>query len=331
MKYEALIFARQSIDPHKWDDFIHGSSQGCLYVLCHYMDIISPDWQAVIVSDEKGWVAVMPFNIQRKKGFIFSIQPILSQYWGIYYNSAVFSGNYEKYSFIRSVTLEILNTLPSVDYFQYSFSPECDYTLPFHWKKYSLYFRYTYYLDLSPDEEKMWKNLDSPLQRQIKKALKNEISAEKTTDYSFLLSLMNKNVTGGKDIVGTSNKKKVLETLKEIAEKLIETQSGFLYLCKDRQQNVISAGLFGYYQNKCIYLAGAFEPDTTNSGAMSLMMWTAIREAASHDRLLFDFEGSMIENVERFFRKFGAYPVRYPEIIYNNLPFYIKWITKLKS
>lgn len=331
MKYGARIFTKEAIDPQKWDDFIHHSSQGCLYVQYWYMELVSPEWQAVIVSDEKGWVAVMPLNMLRKKGFTFSVQPILSQYWGIYYNADDFGGNYEKYSFIRSLTTEILKVLPRSDYFQYSFAPEWEYALPFYWKNYSLHFRYTYWLELCPQEEVLWKKMDSPLQRQIKKALKSELRVEKSNDTGILISLLSKNVSGGKDLIGTSNKKEVLEILKKIAEKLIEKQCGFLYITKDTQQNILSAGLYGYYQKKCIYLAGALEPESANSGAMALMMWTAVRESANQHYSVFDFEGSMIENVERFFRKFGAYPVVYPEIIYNNLPFYIRWITKLKS
>jgi len=37
-----------------------------------------------------------------------------------------------------------------------------------------------------------------------------------------------------------------------------------------------------------------------------------------------DFDGSMIEPVERFFRGFGAYPVRYSNFTLNRLPWPLK-------
>ena len=50
---------------------------------------------------------------------------------------------------------------------------------------------------------------------------------------------------------------------------------------------------------------GGGNPDLRNSGAQSLCMWEAIKFASSLN-LSFDFEGSMIEPIERFFRNFGA-------------------------
>jgi hypothetical protein len=47
------------------------------------------------------------------------------------------------------------------------------------------------------------------------------------------------------------------------------------------------------------------DPDLRNSGAMSLLVWEALRFAATVTER-FDFEGSVIEPVERFFRAFGG-------------------------
>ena len=57
--------------------------------------------------------------------------------------------------------------------------------------------------------------------------------------------------------------------------------------------------------NSAYYLMGGGDPELRNSGATSLCMWAAIRHAATVTQC-FDFEGSMIEQVERFFRGFGA-------------------------
>ena len=50
---------------------------------------------------------------------------------------------------------------------------------------------------------------------------------------------------------------------------------------------------------------GGSDPNLRNSGAMSLCMWEAIKFASTKTKK-FDFEGSMIESVERYFRAFGA-------------------------
>lgn len=55
---------------------------------------------------------------------------------------------------------------------------------------------------------------------------------------------------------------------------------------------------------------GGGDPALRNSGATSLCMWEAIRFAATVTKS-FDFEGSMIEPVERYFRAFGAIQTPY--------------------
>jgi hypothetical protein len=53
------------------------------------------------------------------------------------------------------------------------------------------------------------------------------------------------------------------------------------------------------------YLGGGGDPALRSSGAGSLLMWELIKESAKHVPA-FDFEGSMLPGVERYFRNFGG-------------------------
>ena len=55
------------------------------------------------------------------------------------------------------------------------------------------------------------------------------------------------------------------------------------------------------------YLLGGSDAELRGSGAMSAVIWAAIEDAARR-RTGFDFEGSMLPGVERFFRAFGGVP-----------------------
>ncbi len=55
------------------------------------------------------------------------------------------------------------------------------------------------------------------------------------------------------------------------------------------------------------------DPDLRSSGALSLLMHEAIQFAATVTQR-FDFEGSMHEPIERFFRNFGATPKQYFQV-----------------
>lgn len=66
-------------------------------------------------------------------------------------------------------------------------------------------------------------------------------------------------------------------------------------------------------ENSAYYLMGGGNPELRTSGATSLVMWEAIKFASDVTKH-FDFEGSMLEPVERFFRAFGAEQVPYFQI-----------------
>ena len=91
--------------------------------------------------------------------------------------------------------------------------------------------------------------------------------------------------------------------------------------CLDRQARKIliaedpngrhHAGVYLVWDaNSAYYLMGGSDPELRSSGATSLCMWEALRFAATVTQR-FDFEGSMIEPIERYFRAFGARQVPY--------------------
>jgi lipid II:glycine glycyltransferase (peptidoglycan interpeptide bridge formation enzyme) len=99
----------------------------------------------------------------------------------------------------------------------------------------------------------------------------------------------------------------------EIYEKLKTKDSCKAWIAKDEKGNPIASLLLVWDDESAYYLAGAVDPDNKNTGAMSLLMWTAILFSSSVTNA-FNFEGSMIEPVERFFRSFGAKQTPYFEI-----------------
>jgi hypothetical protein len=68
--------------------------------------------------------------------------------------------------------------------------------------------------------------------------------------------------------------------------------------------------LFVWDQERVYYLVGGNDPDLRSTGGSSLVLWDGIRLAGSLG-LRFDFEGSMIKPIEKFFRGFGGPPEPY--------------------
>ena len=93
----------------------------------------------------------------------------------------------------------------------------------------------------------------------------------------------------------------------------------------DHRHNIHSVAYFIWDNHSVYYLMGGSNPSLRNSGAASLLMWEGIIFAIKNNKQ-FNFEGSMHEHIERFFRAFGAEQTPYYKISKINSP-----LIKLKN
>ena len=98
-----------------------------------------------------------------------------------------------------------------------------------------------------------------------------------------------------------------------LASSLINAGKGKILGAKTKDGQVSAAILFGWDSESVYYVSGAADPKFRSSGVLSLLLWEGIK-LASEKGLTFNFEGSMIESIERYFRSFGAEQVPYYEI-----------------
>ncbi len=83
-----------------------------------------------------------------------------------------------------------------------------------------------------------------------------------------------------------------------------KNQSLSLY-AKDQFENIHAAIYLVWDKNTMYYIIGASDPEYRNSQANLFLIYEAMK-IAHNKKLNFDFEGSMNESIESFFRQFGA-------------------------
>jgi hypothetical protein len=83
-----------------------------------------------------------------------------------------------------------------------------------------------------------------------------------------------------------------------------------IFIAEDDQGRRHAGVYMVWDENSAYYLMGGGDPALRNGGAASLCMWEAVKYASTVARS-FDFEGSMLESVERFFRGGGAVQMPY--------------------
>jgi hypothetical protein len=306
-----------TLDPDAWDRFVGASPQGSLYALHGYATAVRPDWEAWIVADQEGWQAVMPFCANRRWGLRSLPQPMFTQYWGVLFRPMPELALREQLYLKRDILQLLIRQMEDFHLIVQNFSPRFDYGAPFHWAGFQLFQRYTYLLDLRPGTDALYAQLQSDLPRKIRRA--RQQMTVRPGSIEDLTALMEANQQAGRDITGGAVS---YDAMRHMLGYLIRTGTGGILTASGRE----AALAYSHFGKQTLYLMGAFDPEQSRSNGMSLLMWELIRQAVAHGSDQLDFEGSMIEGVEGFFRKFGAYPVPYLQIRRNRLPLLIRWM-----
>ena len=166
---------------------------------------------------------------------------------------------------------------------------------------------YTYILESGSDNDEVWQGLLPKIRTDIKKA-RRSVTISEHNDVAILLNQIDKTFRRQSKTRNYSD-----ETVIRLDNVLKERSQRLLLVAKDEQERVHAAAYFVWDGNAMHYLLGGGDPDLRSSGATSLLLWHGIQVAVEKN-LSFNFEGSMVEGIERFFRAFGAKQVPYLRI-----------------
>ncbi len=268
-----------------------------------------------VVLEEKGGevIGFLPYVIKKKSGFILIDLPSLTPYGGIWIKYPEGQKYTSSLSYEKEVFTSIIEKLPQFDYFLQKFCPGFSNWLPFYWKGFKQSTAYTYIIDDLKDHDKVFSEFKENIRREIRKAEKS-ITIIPSSEIKILHEQKIKTYRENKLTFNISE-----EYLKMVFNFCLGKNCGEFLIAKDSENNIHASALFVWDKNTTYYLFGASDPQYKNSGAMSLLMWEAIKRH-SNKREYFNFEGSMIEEVERFFRGFGAKQIPYFVIKKVNSP-----------
>ncbi len=169
---------------------------------------------------------------------------------------------------------------------------------PFIWNNFKVVPKYTYLIDLSLSLENIWKNMSSVRKRNINRAKKDGLQARKTTDYKLVKDLVKK----------TLNRQNVKINeiyLDKILFEFANDENSFSFITFNND-TPIAASFFIYDKKTIYYSLGGYDENCKHHGAGALSLWQAIELAKSMELQYFDFEGSMVPEIEKYFRGFGG-------------------------
>ena len=270
------------------------------------------EWDEVVVKRGGQVAARLPFVHKKRLGRTWLLQPKLTPWLGPWLRSSN-AKLANRLAEEKELMQELIDALPQFDLFRQSFAPEVMYWLPFYWRGFSQTTRYTYRLFDLTDLAGIWARVRDNVRREIRKARKSVVvRSDLDIDCFARVWALTFARQGVRMPVNT-------ELLRRLDIACEERNCRKMFFAEDAQGKIHAAGYLVWNADCAYYLMAGGDPDLRNSGAGSLVTWEAITFASTISRQ-FDFEGSMIEPVERFFRAFGGRPVAYFSLLKLSRP-----------
>ena len=261
-------------------------------------------WDVILVERNNEIVASFPYYIKHNAGMRFLAMPPLTQKLGVYIKYPENQSTVAKLSYEKDVMNEIITRLPKHDFFRVNFDYRYTNWLPFYWQKFSQTTRYTYVIEDISDVDRVYQNFDSSKKRNIKKARRLvEVGFDLPCKDFYENHRMNLQKQGEK--ISYS-----FDIFRNLYEAVYREGRGRAIYCRDKQGNLHAAYLVVWDHVSAFNLVTNIDPDYRDSGASSLLIYEMIQYLSGKVKK-FDFEGSMIEGVERSYRRFGTEPKPY--------------------
>lgn len=190
---------------------------------------------------------------------------------------------------------------------------------PFIWDQFKVIPHYTYHIDLSLKEEELRSRLSDKLRNNIRKATADGIRTKEISSYEQLLPI----------IEGTFDRQKLGVNKDWIRKMLMEfSNPGNSFAAGTFEGETMLGMAFCVHDREtAYYLFGGVTDAKRHEGAGAAALWEAVRLGKARGLRTFDLEGSMIRNVEKFFRGFGGELKSYYTL--NRAPFLVECGLKL--
>jgi hypothetical protein len=272
-----------------------------------WLDAVAPRrWDAVAVERGGRTVARLPFVVRGPRWLRVLSQPPLTPFLGPWTEPEPGAKYAKALGDQMELQAQLEARLPDAAVFRQNFAPTVTCCLPFIWAGYRAEVRYTYRLEDLTCERGLWNGLAGNIRREIRKASRQlEIREDLGIDrfYEVWVKTFTRQGLGPPD-------RGLLERVDAAcAQRGVRSQ---LFACDD-DGRVHAVTYVVRDQATAYYLMGGGDPALRTSGAGSLLMWEAVKRARAAARV-FDFEGSMLPSVERFFRAFGGRQVPYHHV-----------------
>jgi Acetyltransferase (GNAT) domain len=290
-----------------WDDLVKESPQGSVFCGSWFLKAVAPDVRILACFKGERLIAGIPLHFERRLGLNFCRMPPLVHTWGVV--MAPFEG---KHVTVFSLQMKVLTLfaeeLAKQRFFIQSFHPTQLNWLPFYWNGFRQVTHYSHVIEDITDVARIWDEMEGNTRRNIRKAEKCGITVVPCNS-ELVTTMLKKTFTNQHKSLFFSP-----AHFERLCKAAMQHDSGACLAAVDLRGRPHAAGFVLWDQKRAYYLAAGTDPELRVSGAASLLMWHMVKFTSGR-AIAFDFAGSVIQQIERFFVGFGGKLVPYNRIM----------------
>lgn len=276
------------IDFVKYNYCISKSKNSLIYGFSWYLNIVTENSWDVLVLDD--YIAVMPLPKRKKYGINYIFQPAWAQQLGVFSNQEI----------KENLLLEFVNTIPrKFKLIDTLFNYDNRFSSKYLSKKDN------FILDLSNTYESLFEGYNKLRKRSVKKAKNLNLIIKEVDNATLIINLFKENKGAELNRIESD-----YMLLNQLVLKGIEQQKIEVICVENKNQNLIGGVIFFKHKNRIIYLFSAVNQEGKENQAITFIIDFIIKKY-SNTNMIFDFEGSMISNIAKFFKSFGAVKENY--------------------
>jgi CelD/BcsL family acetyltransferase involved in cellulose biosynthesis len=282
----------------KWDALVESSPQGSVFCHSWWLKATDPACQVLGYFEGGRLVAGIPLHYEKRFGFELCCMVPPTPRLGVVMEPA--TGKRVTAAARETELLKIFaQRLAKERIFIQAFHPSLQNWLPFYWSGFRQTSRFTYILEDLQDSNRMWKEMKDSCRRDIHKAMKCGVTISECDPGTVLEVIAKTFARQGKKPPYRA------DFFQGLCEAAAKNNAGQCFAAVDQSGRVHAAAALVWDRARAYYLVGGGDASLRESGAGYLLLWHMIEFSATRSAI-FDFEGSMIQPIEHFFRTFGA-------------------------
>jgi len=270
------------------------SEEGNIFNTLEWLNILGNNLKLFGIYENDGRL-IGGFSLFKNKKFGLNIyiNPPFTPYVGPFFQKP---NNIDKERKIILLLANYIDNLPSA-IVSFSLNKGINDVIPFIWKKFKTTPQYTYIINLD-NPEKIFARIFKNRRNDISKAVKDGLIVKKTSDFSMVKRLILKTFL--------RQKKKINRLfLDKILFNFASDNNAFAFIAFKNKKPIATTFCI-YDKNTAYYLLGGYDYKNKHHGAGALCLWESIKYAQKIGLEYFDFEGSIVPQIEKYFRGFGG-------------------------